>query len=67
MASKITIETIESDEGDETGQSVRDWYIKREGQTILISQNEQSYHSLYLTVDDVDAFTHQLKLIKDVM
>jgi len=62
VSSKITVERILRDAGDASGQTVREWKLELEGETLTISGSRHRPDSwLIIRLSDADEFVADIK------
>lgn len=62
MASKVTVERVLRDPDDASGQSVREWKLELEGDTLTISGSRHRPESwLIIRLSDADEFMADIK------
>lgn len=62
MAAKITVERVLRDPEDASGQSVREWKLELEGDTLTISGSRHRPESwLIIRLSDADEFMADIK------
>lgn len=62
MSSKITVERILRDDDDASGQTIREWKLELEGNTLTISGSRHRPDSwLIIRLSDADEFMADIK------
>jgi hypothetical protein len=66
MPWRVTMERLLRDDDDDSGQSIRNWHLRREGGHITIRLREGSSGDfIMLRIDDVPAFVSDLEDLSD--
>lgn len=67
MSSKITVERILRDDDDASGQTIREWKLELEGNTLTISGSRHRPDSwLIIRLSDADEFIADIKGLMSV-
>lgn len=66
MARRLTIERLLRDDDDDSGQTIRQWHIQREGNFITLQQRQDSDRFLIIRATDVQQLCADMQTICSV-